>query len=267
MEVAPESSAPGACARTGRLEGARRAVLPLAPCLLLFCALLPARATAFTSSFTLQTGASLGQGSGVALSGNFGGYLPATVFPVDFTAVAGDYDAEVGSFFFPEIELAFGGDIFSFELLEQGVPTDAFTLTLDMPGGEFNPGLGDPLLEVRISRTFDGEPAGTGTFSVPLTTGEVQVPQCGAVPPTTISGTPLDVETGAVEIVGAACVEEFDGAPFGALFQIRLVGTLPLAPPVPSLSPGGLLVLAGAAAGIGLSGLRRRARRTRAREG
>jgi len=223
-----------------------------------FAAILPGRATAFSSSFTLQTGSSLAVGSGATLAGNAGLYASGMVFPVELIPIAGGLTAAVGSFFIPEIELAFGGDIFSFELLDQGVPTDAFTLTLALPGGDFNPGLADPPLEVRMTRTFDGEPAGTGTFALPLTTGQVQIPQCGTVPPTSFSGTPLDVATGAVELVGGACVEEFAGLPFGAVFRIRLVGTLPVTPPVPALSPWGLLALAGAVTCIGLSRLRAR---------
>ncbi len=224
----------------------------------LLAALLPARASALARSFILETGSALAVASGAELGGVPGLYGLGTAFPVELTPLTGanGFAAEVGSFFIPVIELPFGGDLFSFEILDQGVPTDAFTLTLAMPGGEFNPALTDPALEVRMFRTFDGVPAGTGNFSLPLTTGQLQTSQCGSVPPTAISGSPLDLATGAVELVGAACIQQFAGAPFGALFRIRLIGTLALAAPVPALSPWGLLALASTTACLGISRLR-----------
>ena len=256
MARALESPGVSPPAAPRRRAGAHLAVL--APWLLAV-AILPGRASALTGTLTLAAGVSLAEGSGVELGGTAGLYGPGTAFPVDLTPLVGTeaFTAEVGSFFMPEVELPFGGDVFSFQIVEQGVPTQAFALTLTMPEGEFNPSLGDPALTVRMSRTFDGVPAGTGEFSLPLTTGQVQTSQCGSVPPTAISGSPRDPETGGVELVGAACITHFDGAPFGALFRIRLVGTLALdVPAVPALSRSGSVALGAIALWIGVSGLR-----------
>jgi hypothetical protein len=212
-----------------------------------------------TGTFTLATGGSLASGSGSELGGVAGLYGAGVVFPVELTPIAGTDDGslEVEAFFIPEIELPFGGDVFSFQLLAQGVPTQAFALTLAMPGGHLNPSLIDPALAIRMSRTFDGAPAGTGDFSLALTTGQIQTPQCGGTPPSAIAGVPLNLETGAVELVGAACIQTFAGVPLGALFRIRLIGALTLAPAaVPTLSPAGLLTLAAATFGIAGLGLR-----------
>jgi hypothetical protein len=225
--------------------------------LLVLVALAPGRAIAFASNFVLETGVSLASGSGVRQGSTSALYQAGTAFPVELTGVTEGFSAEVQAFFIPEIVLPLGGDIYSFVLLDQGVPTDRFTLTIVTPGGDINPGLADPPLEVEITRTFDGSPAGSEIVSLPLSTGEIQVPQCGSSPPITFSGAPLDLATGAVDLVGATCVQQFAGDPFGAILRIRLVGTLPIAPPVPSLSTGAQAALAGLLGGIALAGLRR----------
>ena len=222
------------------------------------------RAVAFASEFVLETGVSLAFASGVRLGSDSGLYPSGAAFPVELTPIEGGLDAEVRAFFAPDVVLPLGGDVYSFALLDQGVPTDRFTLTIAMPDGEINPGVADPPLEVEITRTFDGIPAGSEVVSLPLTTGTVQVPPCGGSQPIAFTGAPLDPVTGEVDLVGATCVQQFAGASFGRILRIRLVGTLPVAAPapVPSLSAGALVALGGLLAGVGLAGLRRTRART-----
>jgi hypothetical protein len=172
----------------------------------------PGRAHAIPKTLALATDLPFPVGSGAALGTAAAGYPSSTVLPVevDVVAATGGVAMEVGSFFIPNVPLAFG-EHFGFEILSNGLPTDAFTLTLDPTSGAINGGLADPPLQVRITRFSDGEPAGSEVFSLDLTTGAVQVPACGAVPSFGLAGAPMQAESGALALVGGLCLEQFGG--------------------------------------------------------
>jgi hypothetical protein len=223
FDLSAAETAHGASPRAGRpaalvLGAALGAVLAL---------LAPGRATAQCTVATLNTGTDFT--SGARLGSFTGFYPPGTSFPVQFTrlATAGEFAMQIQSFFIPDVPFPFD-EVFSFELLDdQGVPTDAVTLTLDLSTGAINPELTDPPLAVRMIRTRSGEPAGSEVFGLDLATGNVELPACGGAPGGTLSGVPLDVQTGAFELTGGACIEQFAGIGLGAHFELSLSGTVP----------------------------------------
>jgi hypothetical protein len=89
-----------------------------------------------------------------------------------------------------------------------------------------NPDLADPPLEVRVSRSFGGMPAGSGIFSLHLTSGDLLLPPGGESLELGLAGEPLDPATGALVLVGGFCIEDFDGEGLGMYFQLKLAGVL-----------------------------------------
>jgi hypothetical protein len=215
---------------------------------LAFVALASAPARAQEMTFVLNTGPTFSLGSGDALATSTGLYPAGTQFPVQLTPLGppDTFSMQVSSFTIPDIVFgAFDSELFTFELLSGGAPTDSFTLTLDLATGDINPTLSDPPLQVEMSRTIDGVPSGTDVFDLDLTTGQIQIPACGGAPTRNINGSPRDSGTGAVKLVGGVCLTTFAGSPFNLAFEIKLDGTLEFsAAPVPALSPVGLALLA-----------------------
>jgi hypothetical protein len=181
-----------------------------------------------SGSFALTTSPFFGSGSGANLGANDGLYPTGTVFPASIieSGAGSPSVLAVDSFSIPSIEFPFGFDVFSFTLVDQGAPTDSFQATLDPASGAVNPGLTDPPLQLRVSRTFAGQPAGSGVFDLQLTSGAILVPSCGGVDEFLLSGEPLDPATGALEIVGGLCIEYLDGQELGMDFQLKLAGRL-----------------------------------------
>jgi hypothetical protein len=192
---------------------------------------LAGEAGAVPKTLALTGGLPFPLGSGAALGTAAGAYGAGTALPVEVgvVAAAGAFPMELRSFFVPKVPLAFG-EHFAFEILANGLPTDAFTLSLDAASGAINPGLSDPPLQVRITRFSDGAPAGSEVVALELTTGTVQLPACGAVPSLSLAGTPVQAGSGALALVGGLCLEEFAGGSFETIFQLRLHGTLSCAP-------------------------------------
>jgi hypothetical protein len=246
--------------RAPRRVAAIRRSTPLAEAALLLVLIFGAgSASALVRTLELKTGTTFNSGSGIALDTDAGLYGTGTSFPLDLAPLGmGQSSLTLSSFNIPDLEVgAFGEELFAFQLMDSGAPTTTFTLTLDDASGEINASLGDPQLEIEVTREVEGVPMSTESFTIDLTTGTVSVPACGGSSAQMITGMPLDPVTGAVKLIGAACLDTFAGSPFGRVFQMKLEGII-AAQQVPSLSPGGKAALVLVLMAVAMAALRRR---------
>jgi hypothetical protein len=228
-----------------RHDGPRRAAC--AATALALSWLLAAPAGAVEVPLALETGSSVNNGSALALGTTQGPYPAETEFLVD-VEVDGEtnpVDGTVvfGAVWFPDVEFVLS-DRFEFDLLDEfNQPTDTFALTLVGNGDDtwdLNPDLNDPELRIRVTQ-FSGElPVANKIENVPLTTGSVLIPTCGSTEPTLIEGAPLEGQR--VDLVGGICIGDLGGIGFNQVFEIRLVGGLPVPePPANALAGAALL--------------------------
>jgi len=184
----------------------------------------PASALPTGATLDLFTGTSAETGgSGVLLGTTGDDYDHGTHFPftVNPGPTPGTRRLELSDFTVPRVQQNFGQNT-RFRVLDANLqPTDRLDLILDLDTGHLESP--NPLI-LEMSLFLGSTVVAVDNIFVPITTGSINIPQCGDVFPNTVSGVPIGRPSGRVRIVGALCIAGFDENPaFRQVMNLRLV--------------------------------------------
>jgi hypothetical protein len=208
--------------------------------------------------FTLDTGVSISRGSGVAFGSQSSSYpapsgvpIPGSVLRVDASDGPGANQQTLtfSNFSIPDILFPGATRLEFVPVDENGLPTDSFTLTLDLLTGGMNEDLADPKLRIRTDKFISNQLFMSQIFEYDLTTAAVSVGRCDTNPAYTVSGERLDPLTQRAALIATGCIGFNNWLDFP--FLLRLGGTFQptgfdiVPEPAPAaLVAGGLIALA-----------------------